>query len=162
MADLLALAFQADLTRIATFVFANDGSNRSYRAIGVADGHHDLSHHGGDPAKQAKVAAINRFHVAQFAYLVGKLRSMPEGEGTLLDNCMIVYGSGISDGNAHSHEDLPILLAGKGRGTIRAGRHVRYERGTPLTNLYLSMLDRIGAAQHTFGDGTGRLGSLEG
>jgi hypothetical protein len=162
MADLLALAFQADLTRVATFVFANDGSNRSYRAIGVADGHHDLSHHGGDPAKQAKVAEINRFHVAQFAYLVEQLKSTPEGEGNLLENCMIVYGSGISDGNSHGHDDLPILLVGKARGTIRTGRHIRYAQGTPLTNLYLSMLDRIGASQVAFGDSTGPLGSLEG
>ena len=99
MGDLLVLAFQCDLTRIATFVFANDGSNRSYRTVGVPDGHHDLSHHGGDPAKQEKIQKINRFHVAQLAYLLEKLKSIPEGDGTLLDHCMIVYGSGISDGN---------------------------------------------------------------
>ena len=144
MADLLVLAFQCDLTRIATFVFANDGSNRSYRAIGVPDGHHDLSHHGGDAAKQAKIRKINRFHVAQLAYLLEKLKSIPEGDGTLLDHCMIVYGSGISDGNSHAHDDLPILLAGKGNGTIKTGRHIRFPKETPLTNLYVSMLERMG------------------
>ena len=102
MSDLLVLAFRSDLTRIATFVFANDGSNRSYPAIGVPDGHHDLSHHGGDAAKPSKIRAINRFHVEQFAYLLERLKSIPEGDGTLLDHCMIVYGSGISDGNAHA------------------------------------------------------------
>src|SRR5262249_60028014 len=104
MADLLALAFQCDLTRIATFVFANDGSNRSYPGIGVPDGHHDLSHHGGDPAKQAKIRTINRFHVAQLAHLLRKLKSIPQRDGTLLDHCTIVCGSGIIAGNAHSHD----------------------------------------------------------
>jgi hypothetical protein len=162
MGDLLALAFQSGLTRVATFVFANDGSNRSYRAIGVPDGHHDLSHHGGDEAKQEKIREINRFHAAQLAYLLEKLKSTPEGDGTLLDHCMIVYGSGISDGNAHRHDGLPILIAGKAGGTIKTGRHVRYPKETPLTNLYLSMLDRIGAPLDSFGDSTGRLASLDG
>ena len=157
MADLLVLAFQCDLTRIATFVFANDGSNRSYRAIGVPDGHHDLSHHGGDPAKPERIRKINQFHVAQFAYLLEQLKSIPEGPGTLLDHCMIVYGSGISDGNSHSHDDLPILLAGRGGGTIRTGRHIRYPKETPLTNLYVSMLDRMGVKVAGFGDSTGPL-----
>jgi Protein of unknown function (DUF1552) len=161
MADLLALAFQSDLTRIATFVFANDGSNRSYRSIGVPDGHHDLSHHGGDAAKQKKIGDINQFHVAQLAYLLRKLKSIPEGDGTLLDHCMIVYGSGISDGNSHSHGDLPILLAGKANGTIKPGRHIRYSGETPLTNLYVSMLKRIGPPPARFGDSTGELASLD-
>ncbi len=162
MADLLALAFQCDLTRIATFVFANDGSNRSYPAIGVPDGHHDLSHHGGDPAKQRRIRAINRFHVEQLAYLLAKLRSIPEGTGSLLDHCLIVYGSGISDGNAHSHDELPILVAGRANGTVKTGRHVRYARETPLTNLYRSILERQGIHVPAFGDSTGRLTELEG
>ncbi len=162
MADLLALAFQTDLTRIATFVFANDGSNRSYRTIGVPDGHHNLSHHGGDSAKQQRIRTINRFHVAQLAYLLDKLRSIPEGSGTLLDHCLIVYGSGISDGNAHTHDDLPILLAGRGNGTIKTGRHIRYPKETPLTNLYVSMLDRMGVKVSRFGDSTARLTKLQG
>jgi hypothetical protein len=162
MSDLLVLAFQSDLTRVATFVFANDGSNRSYRAIGVPDGHHDLSHHGGDEAKRGKVREINRFHAAQLAYLLERLKSSREGDGTLLDHCMIAYGSGISDGNAHNHDDLPILLAGQARGTLETGRHLRYPKDTPLTNLYLSMLDRIGVSLGSFGDSTGRLESLDG
>ncbi len=162
MCDLLVLAFQCDLTRIATFVFANDGSNRSYREIGVADGHHDLSHHGGDAAKEAKIQKINRFHVAQLAYLLDKLKTVPEGDGNLLDHCMIVFGSGISDGNAHSHDNLPILLAGKANGTIKTGRHIRYQSETPVTNLYLSMLRRMGVAAARFGDSTGELSALQG
>ncbi len=115
MLDLMALAFQADVTRIGTFMFANEASNRAYPFLNVPDGHHDLSHHGRDPKKHEKIGAINRFHVEQFAYLLGKLRSMKEGDGTLLDQVMIVYGSGISDGDRHNHDDLPILLAGRGR-----------------------------------------------
>jgi hypothetical protein len=160
LADLIVLAFRADLTRVATFVLGSDGSNRGYREIGVADGHHDLSHHGGDPAKHAKLRLINRLHVAQFAYLLERLKAAPEGGGTLLDQCMVVYGSGISDGDRHDHDDLPMLLAGGGGGTLRPGRHVRYSRGTPLSNLYLAMLDRLGVPAEWFGDGTARLGSL--
>ncbi len=162
LGDLLVLAFQCDLTRIATFVFANDGSNRSYRTVGVPDGHHDISHHGGDAAKQEKIQKINQFHAAQLAVILEKLKSIPEGDGALLDHCMIVYGSGISDGNAHSHDDLPILLAGKGNGTIKTGRHVRLPKETPLTNLYVSMLDRMGVTVDRFGDSTGRLAGLDG
>jgi hypothetical protein len=157
MSDLLVLAFQADLTRIATFVFANDGSNRPYRALGVPEGHHDLSHHGGDRSKKAKIQKINRFHVEQLAYLLGKLKDVKDGDGTLLDHCMIVYGSGISDGDRHNHDNLPILLVGKGNGTLKTGSHLRYPRETPLTNLYLSLLDRMGLALDSFGDSTGRL-----
>ncbi len=162
LGDLLVLAFQCDLTRIVTFVFANDGSNRSYRTVGVSDGHHDLSHHGGDAAKQEKIQKINRFHTAQLAYILESSRAIREGDGTLLDHCMIIYGSGISDGNVHSHDDLPILLAGKGNGTIKTGRHVRYTKETPLTNLFVSLLERMGAGVDAFGDSTGQLTSLEG
>ena len=111
----MVLAFQTDTTRISTFVFANEGSNKPYPFIDVREGHHDLSHHENNPAKQAKIATINRFHVTQFAYLLGKLKAVREGDGTLLDHCMVVYGSGNSDGNAHNHDNLPILLAGKAR-----------------------------------------------
>jgi Protein of unknown function (DUF1552) len=162
MGDLLVLAFQSDLTRIATFVFANDGSNRSYRGVGVSEGHHDLSHHGGDQFKQEKIKRINHFHVAQLAYILGKLKNFPEGDGTLLDHCMIVYGSGISDGNSHLHDELPILLAGKANGTIKTGRHIRYADATPLTNLYVALLDRMGVNVGGFGDSTGTLNLLEG
>ena len=161
MSDLLVLAFRADLTRIATFVFANDGSNRSYGAIGIPEGHHDLSHHGQDAGKHAKIAAINRFHVEQYAYLAERLKAVPEGEGTLLDHSMIVYGSGISDGNNHSHDNLPILVAGGGNGTIRTGQHVRLPSETPLTNLHLSLLGRMNVPARSFGDSTGRLAALD-
>jgi hypothetical protein len=160
MADLLVLAFQTDATRVATFVFANEGSNKPYPFIGVREGHHDLSHHGNDPAKKAKIRDINRFHVTQLAYLLKKLRSIPEGDGTLLDHCMIVYGSGNSDGNRHNHDDLPILVAGKGCGTIQTGRHITYPRETPLNNLWLAMLDRLNVKVNRLGDSTGSLKGL--
>jgi hypothetical protein len=162
MCDMAALAFQADLTRICTFVFANDGSNRSYRDIGVPEGHHDLSHHGGNKDKHDKLKKINKFHITQVAYLLGKLKAVRKGPGTLLDSCMIVYGSGIGDGNRHNHDDLPVLLLGKGGGTVRGGRHVRYPKKTPLCNLYVSMLQRVGVPVNSFGDSTGPLTSLEG
>jgi hypothetical protein len=162
MADMLVLAFQADLTRFATFVFANDGSNRAYKQIGVPEGHHDTSHHGGDKEKLAKIQKINQFHIEHYAYFVEKLKAVKEGEGTLLDNCMVVYGSGISDGNRHNHNDLPVVFAGKGGGTIKTGRHVTYAREVPMTNLFLSMLDRVGAPVDSLGDSTGRLTGLEG
>jgi len=157
MLDLLALAFQTDTTRVASYILAHDGDNRPYPMIGVAEGHHDLSHHGNDETKKQKIAKINQFHVRHFAYFLKKLKSIPEGDGTLLDNCMIVYGGGISDGNAHSHDNLPILLAGHGGGTLRPGRHVRFERETPMTNLYLSMLERLGVPAERVGDSTGKV-----
>ena len=157
MADMMVLAFQTDLTRITTYMFANAGSNRSYRPIGVPEGHHDISHHGGDPVKHDKLSHINRFHAAQFAYLLDRLRSIPEGDGTLLDNCMIMYGSGISDGNRHNNENLPLILAGRGGGTIHTGRHIVYDTETPVCNLFVSMLDRMGVHTDRFSDSTGRL-----
>ncbi len=160
LADLMVLAFQTDTTRICTFVFANEGSNKSYPFIEVREGHHDLSHHENNPAKQAKIASINRFHVSQLAYLLGKLKAVREGDGTLLDHCMVAYGSGNSDGNRHNHDDLPILLAGKAGRSITTGRHVRYRQNTPLNNLWLSMLDRMGSGVESLGDSTGRLSSL--
>jgi hypothetical protein len=161
MFDLIALSFQCDATRICTFMYANEGSNRNYPSINVTDGHHDLSHHGGDVKKHEKLKIINRFHIEQFAYLLGKLKSISEGAGSLLDNVMIVYGSGISDGDRHNHDDLPILMAGKGGGTIKAGRHMKVEP-QPLNNLYLAMLDRMGVSLDRLGDSTGRLGKLDG
>jgi hypothetical protein len=157
LADLLVLAFQTDTTRVSTFIFANEGSNRSYAFMDVPEGHHDLSHHGNDAAKQDKVRQINRFHVTQLAYFLKKLKSVSEADGTLLDRCMIVYGSGIGDGNRHNHDDLPILLAGRGAGTLQPGRHIKYPQGTPLTNLYLAMLDRLGTKVEKLGDSRGRL-----
>jgi len=160
MADLMVLAFQTDLTRVATFPLADDGSNRPYKMIDVAEGHHDLSHHGSDAKKLEKIKKINTFHIEQFAYLLGKLKEVKEANGsTLLDNSMLVYGSGIGDGNAHNHDNLPILLAGKGGGTIEGGRHLVFAKktDTPLMNLYLSLFERMGAPAKSFGDSTGIL-----
>ena len=162
MCDLLVLAFQMDLTRVSTLMIAHDGSERTYRNLGISDGHHSLSHHGGNQNKLDQLARINRFHVEQFAYFVGRLNDIQERDGrTLLDNSMIVFGCGISDGNQHNHNDLPILLAGRGGGSVTPGRHLKLPaRETPLCNLYLSMLERMGVKQDRFGDSTGRLTQL--
>ena len=160
MCDMLVLAFQADVTRICTFVLANEGSNKNYPSLGVREGHHELSHHGKDAEKIRKVREINKFHVAQFAYLLQKLKSIPEGDGTLLDHCMIAYGSGNSDGDRHNHDDLPILLAGRGGGTIKTGRHIRLTKETPVTNLWCSMLERMDMRVPFVGDSTGMLTAL--
>ena len=160
MFDMLALAFQTDSTRVATFIIGHEGSNRPYPFIGISDGHHDLSHHRGNPETIEKITQINTFHARQFAYFLEKLSSIKEGDGKLLDNCMILYGSGIADGNAHTHEDLPILLAGSGGGTITPGRHIVAPKRTPLNNLFLSMLDRAGAPIERFGDSTGRFDAI--
>lgn len=162
MGDMMVLAFQTDVTRVCTFMIANEGSNRSYPFIGITEGHHELSHHQGRAEKHAGIRAINTFHVAQLAYILQKMKSIPEGDGTLLDNSMILYGSGISDGNRHNHEDLPLLMAGRGGGTVLSGRHVRYSHETPMCNLFLSMLDRMGITADSFGDSTGRLRGLNG
>jgi len=164
MCDLLALAFQTDVTRVCTFVLCNEGSNRPYGFLGVPEGHHDLSHHGNDAKKQAKIRQINTFHVTQLAYLLTKLKSIQEGDGTLLDHCMVAYGSGNSDGDRHNHDDLPILLAGRAGGTLKTGRHLRLprEKNTPLNNLWLSLLDRMSIKVDGLGDATGRLAGLEG
>jgi hypothetical protein len=161
MCDLMVLAFQMDATRVCTFVMANEGSNKAYNWIGVNEGHHELSHHGNDPAKQAKIRQINLFHTKQFAYLLDKMKSVREGNGTLLDHSMIVYGSGNSDGNRHNHDDLPVLLAGRGGGTIKTGRHIKMKEETPITNLWVSMLERIDV-RTPVGDSTGPLKVLNG
>ena len=161
MADMIVLAFQSDSTRICTMMLANEGSNRSYRFIGVPEGHHDLSHHGEDAEKLTKIREINRFHTTQLAYLLERLQSTREASGsTLLDSCMLVYGSGISDGNRHNNEELPIVLAGRGGGAIRSGRHERVPDETPMTNLFLSMLDCFGTPVDQLGDSTDRLHCL--
>lgn len=160
MMDLIILAFQTDVTRIATFVIANEGSNKTYPAVNVSEGHHNLSHHGGDEDKIAKILRINIFHTEQLAYFLEKLDAIPEGEGTLLDHSMIVYGSGNADGNRHSHHDLPILLAGNGCGTLNSGRHIEYPKETPLNNLWLSLLNRMDVNMQRLGDSTGSLKGL--
>ncbi len=160
MADLIVLAFQTDVTRIVTFVIANEASNRSYPIINVPEGHHELTHHGGDEQKKEKVHQINVFHTQQLAYLLEKLDATPEGDGSLLDHSMIVYGSGNADGNRHSHHDLPILLAGNGCGTIKSGRHIKYPTETPLNNLWLALLNRMNVNLPQLGDSTSSLGGL--
>ncbi|MHB8866849.1 MAG: DUF1552 domain-containing protein [Pirellulaceae bacterium] len=160
MFDLMTLAIQTDSTRILTFMFTNEGSNRSYPQIGISDGHHELSHHGNDQAKQTKISQINLHHMSMFAYFIDKLATTSEGNGTLLDNCMVLYGSGIGDGNAHNHDDLPLVLMGRGGGTITSRRHLAYADETPLTNLYLAMLERVGAPAASLGDSTGPLPDL--
>ncbi|MBV6490665.1 MAG: DUF1552 domain-containing protein [Fimbriimonadaceae bacterium] len=160
MGDMMILAFQADLTRISTFMFANEGSNRNYRNIGISDGHHDISHHGKQAEKLEKKRQIDRFHVEQLAYILNRMRSIREVEGTLLDNTMLLYGGGIGDGDRHNHDDLPILLAGRGAGTLKPGCHVRFSQGTPLNNLFLSLLDKVGVDVEQLGDSTGKLQGL--
>ena len=157
MFDLLALAYQTDLTRVGTFMLSREVSGRAYPEIGVPDAHHGCSHHQNDPAKLEKLAKINTFHMQQFAYFLDKLQSTPDGDGTLLDHSMMIYGSGISDGNIHFHMDLPIIVAGGGGGTLQGGRHLRYASDTPLTNLYVSVLDKLGVPVEQFGDSTGKL-----
>jgi hypothetical protein len=143
-------------------MIAYDGSNRPYPNLGISDGHHNLSHHENDAEKKKRIAEINRFHMTAYSTFLQKLKATAEGDGTLLDKCLIVYGSGISDGNSHSHSNLPILLAGGASGAVKTGRHVRLEKETPMTNLYLSMLDIMGASIERFGDSTGKLRQLAG
>ena len=153
--DMMVLAFQSDSTRIASFMFANAGSNRAYTNLSIKDGHHNISHHGHARDKQKKISEINTFHMTLMSHFLKRLDSIPEGDGTLLDNCMVLYGSGIADGNSHSHKNLPIALFGSGGGTIETGRHVQLRSGTPLTNLYCSMLKRVGAPVKSFSDSNG-------
>lgn len=162
MLDMMVLAMMTDSTRVLSFMFTNAGSNRSYRNLGVPEGHHSLSHHGGNKDKQAKISKINRHHVTQLAYLLDKMSAVKEGDGTLLDNSMILYGSGLGDGNRHNHDDLPIVLAGNCGGALKTGRHIRYKDDTPLTNLYLKMLNLVGAPTEKLADSTGVLQGLEG
>ena len=160
MADMMALAFQTDSTRVISYLMAHDGSNRSYPVVGVKSGHHSLSHHRDNAEKVKSLAKIDRYHVTLFAHLVERLKTIPEGEGTLLDHSMVVYGGAIGDGNRHTHYDLPVLMAGKGNGAIKPGRHVIYPKMTPMANLFLNMLDIMGTSTDQLGDSTGRLKDL--
>jgi hypothetical protein len=162
MLDLLALAFQTDQTRIVTVLMGIEQSPRNYPEIGITEGHHGLTHHQGDKAKIEKVRQINEYHIKQFTYLLDKLKATKEGDGTLLDHSMIVYGSALADGNAHQHNNLPTVLAGRAGGSLAPGRHIRYADETPIANLYLSMLDRAGVKRDFLGDSTGRLPNLDG
>jgi hypothetical protein len=162
MCDVQVLAFQSDLTRVVTLVLGREGSNRVYPEIGISDPHHPLTHHRNNPEWIEKVTRINSLHTELFAYLLGKLKATADGDGTLLDHSMIVYGSGLADGNKHTHEALPVVLAGRGGGSLKPGKHLTYSAGTPITNLYLSLLDRMDVHPETVGDSTGKLNQLDG
>ncbi|MBL8231665.1 MAG: DUF1552 domain-containing protein [Bryobacterales bacterium] len=160
MYDLMTVAMQMDATRVITLMMGREGSSRAYREIGISDAHHPLTHHRNDETMVNKVKQINRYHVEQFAYFIQKLRNTPDGDGSLLDHSMIVYGSGLADGNRHTHHDLPVLLMGGGNGTLKPGRHVRYANDTPMNNLFVAMLDRMGVEVESLGDSKGKLGYL--
>ena len=160
MMDMLALAYQTDLTRISTFMLAKEVSGRSYPEIGVADSHHPVSHHQDEPAKLERLHKINEYHFQQFAYLVDKLSKLPEGDGTMLDHTLFLYGTGISDSNTHFHDDLPIALVGGKAAGITGGRYIRYPKGTPLTNLHVTILGNMGVAVDKIGDSTGKVDRL--
>ncbi|PYS49357.1 MAG: hypothetical protein DMG13_23600 [Acidobacteria bacterium] len=160
MFDLQVLAFQADITRVVTFQLARELNNRTYPEIGVPDPHHPTSHHGNDPEKLAKIAKINTFHVSLFAYFLEKLKSTPDGDGSLLDNTVYLYGSGLGNSSIHDHENLPILVVGGAACGMRGGRHIRYKNGTPLANLHLTLLDRAGVHVDSFGDSNGKIEDL--
>ena len=160
MFDLQLLAFQGDVTRVITFQLARETSNRTYPEIGVPDPHHPLSHHGNDPDKIARMAKINQFHVALFAEFLKKMKETPEGDGSLLDHSLYLYGSGIGNPNIHDHTNLPILVAGGAAGGMKGNRHIRYDKPTPLANLHLTLLDKVGVRLDSFADSTGKLNEL--
>jgi len=160
MIDLQVIAFQADLTRVGTFMMAREGSNRSYKQIDVPDGHHSVTHHQNDPEKISKTIKINEFHVKTFAYYVDKMKNTPDGDGNLLDHSMLLYGSSIADGNKHTHDDLPLVLVGGASGQIKGGRHLAYPNETPMNNLLIGMLDKAGVKTDKFGDATGEIDRL--
>ena len=156
MTDLQIMAWQTDMTRVLTFMYGHAGSNRSYRAIGIADGHHSISHHQNDPEKIAKVAKIDQHLFSTFSYFVERLKATPDGDGSLLDHSLVLYGSSLSDANVHMHHNLPTLVVGGGGG-MKGGRHLKYKEGTPLNNLFLTMLNKAGVHAESFGDSTGEL-----
>jgi hypothetical protein len=162
MMDMQVIAFQTDMTRVITLMLGRAGSNRPYRNIGISDGHHSITHHQGDPVKIANVAKIDAYLVETFAYLLQKLKSTPDGDGNLLDHSLILYGSGLGDANIHTHHELPTALFGGGGGQLKGGRHLKYEKDTPLNNLLVSMLDMGGIRTENFGDATGELAHLTG
>ncbi len=162
MYDLQVLAFQTDSTRISTLMMGREGSNRVYPEVGVPEAHHSITHHRNQAEWIEKVTRINVHHAELFGYFLAKLKATPDGDGSLLDHSMVVYGSGLSDGNQHEHSDLPILVAGRGDGSLKPGHHLRFASGTPLTNLYLTLLDRAGVRPESIGDSTGKVQHLSG
>jgi hypothetical protein len=161
MLDMQVVAWQTDMTRVASFMLGRDGSNRAYREIGISDGHHSISHHQTDPEKVDKLIKIDELHVSMFAYLLDKLKNTPDGDGSLLDHSLVLFGSSISESNIHTHDDLPIVLAGRANGQLKGNRHLVYPKETPLNNLFLNMFDLAGIPHvDGFGDSTGRLANL--
>jgi hypothetical protein len=160
MFDLQLLAMQGDITRVVTFQLARETSNRTYPEIGISDPHHPLTHHGNDPTKIAKVAKINQFHVSLFAEFLQKLQATPEGNGSLLDHVLYLYGSGMGNPNVHDHVNLPIIVAGGAAGNMRGGRHIRYSDPAPLANLHLTLLDKVGVRLDSFADSNGKMDEL--
>ncbi len=160
MFDLQVLALQGDVTRVTTFQLARETSNRTYPEIGVPDPHHPLTHHGGNKEKIAKVAKINAFHVSLFAYFLEKLKATPDGDGSLLDHSLFLYGSGMGNPNVHDHVNLPILVAGGAAGKLKGGRHIRYAEPTPLANLHLTLLEKVGVRLDSFADSQGKVDEL--
>ena len=160
MFDLQILAFQADITRIVTFQLTREQSNRTYPEIGVTDPHHPTSHHGNDPVKMAQIAKINTFHISLFADFLQRMQATPDGDGSLLDHSLYLYGSGMGNPSLHDHEDLPIVVAGGAATGLKGGRHIRYQEGTPLANLHLTLLDRVGVHMDSFMDSAGKVDNL--
>jgi hypothetical protein len=160
MFDLQVLALQGDVTRVITFQLARETSTRTYPEIGVADPHHPLTHHGNNPEKVARMAKINAFHVSLFGYFLERLKATPEGDGSLLDHSMYLYGSGMGDPNVHNHVNLPIIVAGGGAGTSSGGRHIKYAEPTPLANLHLTLLEKVGVRLDAFADSKGKVDEL--
>jgi hypothetical protein len=161
MIDMQVIAWQTDMTRVASFMLGRDGSNRAYREIGISDGHHSISHHQGDAERIEKLIKIDELHVAMFAYMLERLKATPDGDGTLLDHSLVLFGSSLSESNIHTHHDLPIVLAGTAGGWVKGNRHLVYSKETPLNNLFLNMFDLARLPEiDGFGDSTGRLTSL--
>lgn len=162
MFDLVSLAYQADLTRVFTFMLGRELGGRTYPHLGVPDPHHGLSHHRNDPEKLDKLARINAYHMGLFTHFLDSLQSSPDGDGSLLDHSMVLYGGGLGDSNDHAHFDLPELVVGGGGGRLKGGRHLQYPKDTPMNNLLVSMLDKAGLPAEQFGDSTGRISDLAG
>jgi hypothetical protein len=160
MFDLQILALQTDMTRVITFQLTREQSNRTYPEIGVPDPHHPTSHHGNVPEKVAKIAKINTFHVSLFAAFLERMKATPDGDGSLLDHTVYMYGSGMGNPSLHDHENLPILIAGGAASGLKGGRHIKYDKGMPLANVHLTLLDRVGVHLDSFGDSSGKVEDL--
>jgi Protein of unknown function (DUF1552) len=162
MFDLQVLAFQADITRVTSFLMARENVNRAYGEIGLPEAHHSMSHHSNDPEKMAVFSKLNTYHVDTLAYFAGKLQAIPDGDGTLLDHTIVLYGSGMSDGNTHNNYNVPVVIVGGRDQHLKGNRHLTYSKGTPLANLSLSLMDKFGVNVEAFGDSTGKLDLLAG